>query len=171
MNQLECIYTEPDWEEILIRQEELLAYSSFSREQALDLGLRIERIARTKFHGAVAIRIIEEDTDIFSYRMAGSVRDADWWMQNKYIAARFVRMSSLRALVTLKSGRLDPSEQAWNEYVCGGCIPVFNQAGGRPFAYVVISGMKHYEDHEIIAEAMAEQLGVEIPHITRSSGH
>ena len=42
------------------------------------------------------------------------------------------------------------------------------KTGGRPFGYVVISGMKHYEDHEIIAEAMAEQLHVDIPKITKT---
>lgn len=167
---MQCIYTEQVWSEIVKEQEEKLVYDSFSRAQALELGLLIERITREKYHGAVAIRIIEEETDIFSYRMEGSVRDADWWMQNKFIAARFMRMSSLRVLTAAKSGELDPPWQAWNTYVCGGCIPVFHKNGGRPFAYVVISGMKHHEDHQIIAEAMAEQLGIQIPGICMGTG-
>lgn len=165
---MQCIYTEQAWSPILREQEEKLSYSSFSRKQALELGLIIERITREKYHGAVAIRIIEEDDDIFLHRMEGSVRDADWWMQNKFINARFIRMSSLRALVAAKYGELEPAWQPWNNYLCGGCIPVFNKNGGRPFAYVVISGMPHYVDHQIIAEAMAEQLGVEIPEIRKT---
>ena len=164
---MDCIYTEDEWEDILFRQEELLKYDSFTNEDALELGEIIIRITKERFNGAVDISIIKEDTDIFTYRMSGSVRDADWWMQNKYINARFIRMSSLRALVLAKKGELDPDWPAWNQYLCGGCIPVFNKNGGRPHAYVVISGMKHYEDHEIIAQAMAEQLGVAIPKIVK----
>ena len=165
--EMNCLYTESSWAEICQKQEELLQYDSFTHEDALQLGLLIEKIAREKYHGAVAIRIIEEDTDIFSYRMTGSVRDADWWMNNKYINARFIRMSSLRALILAKNHELNPEWTPWNQYLCGGCIHVFNKKGGRPFAYVVISGMAHYEDHQIIAEAMATQLGVTIPEIKR----
>lgn len=168
MVEMDCIYTESDWAALLEQQEKLLQYESFSREDALELGLLIEKITRTKFHGSVAIRIIEEDNDIFVYRMSGSVKDADWWMQNKYINARFIRMSSLRALVLAKNGEFAPQWTPWNQYLCGGCIPIFNKNGGRPFGYVVVSGMKHYEDHEIIAEAMAEQLHVDIPKITKT---
>ncbi|MGN1344963.1 MAG: heme-binding protein [Traorella sp.] len=164
---MECIYTEDSWYEIVTKQEELLQYDYFDRTMALELGLLIEQITREKYHGSVAIRIIEEDNDIFSYRMPNSVKDADWWMNNKYINARFIRMSSLRALILAKQKRLFPEWTPWNQYLCGGCIPVFNRKGGRPFAYVVISGMKHYEDHEIIAEAMAKQLQIDIPHIVR----
>lgn len=164
---MECLYTEKAWSSVLKEQEEKIAYTSFPREKALELGLLIEKITREIYHGSVAIKIIEEESVIFSYRMEGSVRDADWWMHNKFIAARFVRMSSLRALVSAKYGEFEPMWNAWDSYVCGGCVPVLNKKGGRPFAYVVISGMKHYEDHQIIVDAMAEQLGVEVPRIYR----
>lgn len=166
--EMECIYTQDDWDLVCQQQEALLQYSSFTREDALELGLLIEKIAREKYHGSVAIRIIEEDSDIFSYRMSNTVKNADWWMNNKYVAARFIRMSSLRALVIAKKGEFNPLWSPWNQYLCGGCIPVFNIHGGRPFAYVVISGMKHYEDHQIIADAMAQQLHVNIPEIKRA---
>ena len=167
--EMECIYTEANWAEILEEQENLLQYESFTREDALKLGLLIEKIAREKYKGSVAIRIIEEDSDIFSYRMSNTVKDADWWMQNKYINARFIRMSSLRALVLAKNGAFNPNWTPWNQYLCGGCVPVFNKKGGRPFAYVVISGMKHYDDHSVIVEAMAQQLNVKIPEIKRTN--
>ena len=37
---------------------------------------------------------------------------------------------------------------------------------GEIFARVLVSGMAHEEDHQIIADAMAIQLGKEIPSIT-----
>lgn len=163
---MDFLYTEEAWGPLLKEQEEKLVYESFSREQALELGISIEKLAREKYHGSVAIRIIIEDLDVFTHRMTGSIKDADWWMQNKYITARFVRMSSLRALVAARYGEINPF--LWNltnSYVCGGCFPILNKNGGRPHGFVVISGMKHFEDHQCIADAMAQQLGVEIPDI------
>ena len=54
-----------------------------------------------------------------------------------------------------------------SNFVCGGCIPVFMRDGSRPFAYVMVSGMEHWDDHQVIADAMAKQLGVEIPEIRK----
>ena len=39
--------------------------------------------------------------------------------------------------------------------------------GSRPFAYVMVSGMEHWDDHQVIADAMAKQLGVAIPEIRK----
>ncbi|MDD6154856.1 MAG: heme-binding protein [Eubacteriales bacterium] len=165
--QIDKLYTEEAWLPVIKEQEQKLAYEKFTREDALDLGLKIIDIAKNKFHGSGAIRIVDEETVIFSYMMPGSVRDADWWMDQKFTGARFLGMSSLRALVESRYDRTGYDFNAWDHNILGGCFPVFNKAGGRPLAYVVFSGMQHYEDHQIIADAMAEQLGVEIPRVVK----
>lgn len=165
---MEYLYTEKEWSPILKQQEEMLQYTSFTREEALELGNLIAKLAKEKYNGAVAIRIVEDETVIFSYRMAGTVRDADWWMDYKVIGARYVGMSSLRALTASKYGEFNLDWKAWDHNVLGGCIPVFRKGGGRAFAYVVVSGLEHYEDHMLVADAMAEQLGIEIPQIKRT---
>jgi uncharacterized protein (UPF0303 family) len=166
---MEYLYTEQAWSETLKEQESLLQYTSFTRDQALELGNLIVKFAKEKYNSAVAIRIIEEETVIFSYRMEGTVRDADWWMDHKVLGARYVGMSSLRALVASKYHEFDLDWKAWEHNVLGGCIPVFRKGGGRPFAYVVISGLDHYDDHMLIANAMAAQLGITIPQISRTA--
>ena len=162
-------YTEEEWNEILKKQEEVLQYETFTRKQALELGLLIAEITEQKYQSSVAVRIVEDETDIFAYKMEGATLEADWWMTNKLAASRFTGMSSLRALTASRAGEL---EAAWkvreeNFFVCGGCIPVFMKDGSRPFAYVMVSGMEHWDDHQVIADAMAKQMGVEIPEIKK----
>lgn len=162
-------YTEESWNEILKEQEKVLIYETFTRQQALELGLLIAELAEKKYGGSVAIRIVEDETDIFAYKMEGATLEADWWMTNKLAASRFTGMSSLRALTASRAGEVAPEWKVREEnfFVCGGCIPVFMKDGGRTFAYVMVSGMEHWDDHQVIAAAMAKQLGVEIPEIKK----
>ena len=162
-------YTEEGWNEILKEQEKVLRYDTFNRKQALELGLMIAEIAEEKYHGAVAVRIVEDETDIFAYKMEGATLEADWWMTNKLAASRLTRMSSLRALTASRAGELEPVWKAREEnfFVCGGCIPVLMKDGSRPYSYVMVSGMEHWDDHQVIADAMASQLGVEICEIKK----
>ena len=151
-------YTEEQWNEILKQQESVLCYDTFTRKQALELGLLIAEVTEKKYHGSVAVRIVEDETT-----------EADWWMTNKLAASRLTGMSSLRALTASRAGELEASWKVREEnfFVCGGCIPVFMRDGSRPFAYVMVSGMEHWDDHQVIADAMAKQLGVEIPEIRK----
>lgn len=112
---------------------------------------------------------MEDETTVFAYKMEGATLEADWWMTNKLAASRLTGMSSLRALTASRARELEASWKVREEnfFVCGGCIPVFMRDGSRPFAYVMVSGMEHWDDHQVIADAMAKQLGVEIPEIRK----
>ena len=152
-------YTEEQWNEILKQQESVLCYDTFTRKQALELGLLIAEVTEKKYHGSVAVRIVEDETTVFAYKMEGATLEA----------SRLTGMSSLRALTASRAGELEASWKVREEnfFVCGGCIPVFMRDGSRPFAYVMVSGMEHWDDHQVIADAMAKQLGVEIPEIRK----
>ena len=126
-------YTEEQWNEILKQQESVLRYDTFTRKQALELGLLIAEVTEKKYHGSVAVRIVEDETTVFAYKM----EEASWKVREE------------------------------NFFVCGGCIPVFMRDGSRPFAYVMVSGMEHWDDHQVIADAMAKQLRVEIPEVQK----
>ena len=52
-------YTEEQWNEILKQQESVLCYDTFTRKQALELGLLIAEVTEKKYHGSVAVRIVE----------------------------------------------------------------------------------------------------------------
>lgn len=153
-------YWEESWPEILADQEQLLRFPEFTRKTALDLGLEILRLAQESYHKSAAIRIVEDGTTIFAYKMEGTSSENDWWMDKKIAVSRMTGMSSLRSYVEAEAGRLYPEweKRPDNFAACGGCFPIFPTDGQAPWAYVLVSGMEHYEDHQIIADAMAAQL-------------
>lgn len=65
-------YTEEQWNEILKQQESVLCYDTFTRKQALELGLLIAEVTEKKYHGSVAVRIVEDETTVFAYKYGGS---------------------------------------------------------------------------------------------------
>ncbi|MCI8556626.1 MAG: hypothetical protein HFI19_02445 [Lachnospiraceae bacterium] len=160
-------YWEEQWTDILAEQEQLLRYPEFTRKTALDLGMEILRLAREAYHKSAAIRIVEDGTTIFAYKMEGTSSENDWWMDKKLSVSRMTGMSSLRSYVEAESGRLCPEwEKRPNNFAaCGGCFPIFHADNKTPWIHVLVSGMKHYEDHQIIADAMAIQLNKTIRRI------
>lgn len=162
-------YWEKTWPAILAEQEQLLRYPAFTRETALTLGLHILKLAKETYRKAAAIRIIEDGTVIFAYKMEGTSSENDWWMDRKLALSRMTGKSSLRSYVDVESGTAAPiwETRPDNYATCGGCIPVFPEDGSTPFAYVMVSGLHHQEDHQIIADAMAAQLGITIPSLLK----
>lgn len=159
-------YWQADWPDKLAQQEAQLRYARFTREMALELGLKIRELAQQKYHGAAAIRIIEDGAVIFAYKMPGTSRENDWWMDKKLAVCLQTGTSSLRAYVEAEAG-LRPAfwlSRPDNYAACGGCMPVLME-DGSVWAYVLVSGLHHQEDHQVIADAMAWQLGAEIPSV------
>lgn len=152
-------YWQEQWLDILSEQEHLLCYPEFTRKTALDLGLEILKLAQETYRKSAAIRIVEDGTTIFAYKMEGTSLENDWWMDKKLAVSRMTGMSSLRSYVEAESGRLSPEwlKRPDNFAACGGCFPIFSADGQAPWAHVLVSGMEHYEDHQIIADAMAIQ--------------
>ena len=160
-------YWEKEWLDIVARQEEALKFTAFDRDDALQLGLSIVNLAREKYKDAVAIRIIEDGYTIFAYKMPGRTSENDWWMDRKLALSRLTGVSSMRAFMEAEAG-IRPAvwdERTDNLALCGGCFPVLIKDGSPTWAYVLVSGLQHYDDHQIIADAMAAQLGVSIPEL------
>ena len=163
---MEEFYMEADWPEKIARQEEILRYATFTRRQALELGLQIAELAEKKYKKGAAIRIVEDNTVIFEYKMETTNPENDWWMGKKLAVSMQTGTSSLRAYVEGKSGLRKPFWEARpeNYAACGGCFPVIMESG-EIFARVLVSGMAHEEDHQIIVDAMSWQLGQIVPSI------
>ena len=156
-------FWEADWPQTLAQQESRLRYAQFTRDMALELGLKNRELAAEKYHGAAAIRIIEDGAVIFAYKMPGTSRENDWWMDKKLAVSQQSGTSSLRAYVEAEAGLRPAFWQARpdNYAACGGCVPVFME-DGSVWAYVLVSGLRHQEDHQVIADAMAWQLGLTV---------
>lgn len=160
-------YYQPDWPGIIAQQEESLRYEVFTREMALALGMKIHELARQKYQKAAAIQILEDGVVIFALKMTGTDAENDWWMGKKLAVSRLTGTSSLRAYVEYKAGLRQPEWESrpGNYATCGGCFPVFRKDGKTPVHHVLVSGMDHEEDHQIIVDAMSWQLGQIVPSI------
>jgi uncharacterized protein (UPF0303 family) len=89
--------SDPEWLPVLRDQEEKLRFDVFTREAALDIGLRIVKLTKEKYGGNAAICIIEDDTVVFAYKMPGTSMESDWWIRRKLNVCRTAGVSSLRA--------------------------------------------------------------------------
>lgn len=158
--------SKPEWLNIVREQERRLQFASFSREDALDIGRRILRLNQEKHHGSLSIAVTEDDIVIFSYMMPGTTTENVTWMFRKRNVSKATGTSSLLAYLEIDQGL---REETWrgreDAYVaCGGCFPVL-MSKGNTYAYITVSGLEHHEDHQIIADAIAEHLNVSIDSI------
>ncbi len=156
-----------EWLELVAKQEELLVFDKFDREDMLALGLKIIELAKTKYGHGVAVRIFAEGATTFYHMMDGSSLENDWWMNKKLNGCLITGVSSIRATLEREYGIRKTEEWMKNEgnyALCGGCIPVRLKSGDIA-GYAMVSALPHETDHQLVADAMAEFLGVQIPSI------
>jgi uncharacterized protein (UPF0303 family) len=141
----------------LLNQEKELIFSSFSRADALELGLLMLEKAKT-YPDPVAVEITINGLVVFRHFTDGSLRDSELWLQRKRNSVELMAMSSLRFMKWLEmsgedlAGRkLDPADYA----ACGGGFPIA-LAGTGMIGSVCISGLpNHCDDHQIVVEALS----------------
>ena len=156
-----------EWLEPVLKQEELLVFDKFDRDDVLALGLKVIDVAKNKYGHGVAVRIVSEGATTFYHMMDGSSLENNWWINKKLNTCQKTGVSTMRAALEFEYGIRKPEEWIRNEgnYVlCGGCIPV-KLKNGEIAGYVLVSALPHERDHQLVADAMAEYLGVKIPSI------
>ena len=151
------------WYRIIKEQREKLVYKHFDRQTALDLALIIIKKAKTDTYGDVAIRIYEDDTIIFSYKMGSTGLTNDAWLTRKYAVTKHTNLSSMETLSLYKEGLI---ESFWdskedNFAPCGGCFPIYD-INGRTSYTVLVSGLPHHMDHNLLVDSIAKQLNIKI---------
>ena len=152
------------WLEILRDQEAKLRMESLSADEALKIGMIMYRLAKEKYLKPISIRIITGGQTTFSFLMEGTSTNNEWWMDKKLNASRLSGVSSILTLVEVAMGlrAMEPEYEKENDFaLCGGCFPIKNRAG-KVIGYAQSSGMPHECDHQLIADALAEYLSVEI---------
>jgi len=152
------------WLEILRDQEAKLRMESLSADEALKIGMIMYRLAKEKYLKPISIRIITGGQTTFSFLMEGTSTNNEWWMDKKLNTSRLSGVSSILTLVEVAMGlrAMEPEYEKENDFaLCGGCFPIKNQAG-KVIGYAQSSGMPHECDHQLITDALAEYLGVEI---------
>ena len=157
----------PEWLEIARTQEDVLRVERMTADDALALGMIMIRLAREKYARPAALRVITNGQITFSFLMDGTDMNNCWWMDKKLNTCRMTGVSSLRSMVEVAENvrPMEPEFEKENNFaLCGGCFPL-RTPGGKLLGWALCSGLPHYCDHQLLADALAEFLGVEIPKI------
>ena len=157
----------PEWLEIVKEQEEKLRVERMSADDALALGSIMVRLAREKYRKPAGLRVVTNGQITFSFLMDGTDLNNCWWMDKKLNTCRMTGVSSLRSLLEVATGarEMEPEFEIENNFaLCGGCFPLRTSAG-RLLGWALCSGLPHQCDHQLLADALAEFLGVKIPEV------
>jgi uncharacterized protein (UPF0303 family) len=133
-----------------------LQFGSFSRSDALDLGLLLVELGTTRSL-PIAIDIRRGAHILFHVSLPGATADNEIWVERKSRTAEQYAEPSL--LVGLRGrlggGRIE--DNAWfdqSRYAAhGGSFPLYLKGTG-PVATVTVSGLPQKADHELVVEAL-----------------
>ena len=144
----------------LEQEEQELQFTSFSNEDAANLGLSLYETAKEK-QLPVTIDITRNGHQLFHLSMPGTSPDNDQWVARKIKLVNRMGMSSYRVAMFLRSLGA-PLEERFElshyEYAAhGGCFPVILKGTG-PVGTVTISGLTQDEDHAMVVNAIRAYL-------------
>ena len=157
---------EQDLDRIRI-QEARLQFDTFDAETAWALGARLRALAEER--GApVAIDIQVHAFPQFFSALPGSAPDnVDWLRRKRNVVLTFLRSSYSVGLElkrdndTLEASRGLPTR----DYAAhGGCFPITVKGAGC-IGTIGVSGLTQREDHALIVEGLAAQLGVPLDEV------
>ena len=145
----------------LAAEEEELQFTSFTNDDAWELGTALRELARRQ--GApVAIDISRNHHQLVRAALPGATPDNDAWIERKQRVVHRFGHSSLYVRQTFvergttfeEQSGLDPQRYAAH----GGGFPVLVRSVG-PVGVVVVSGLPQLEDHRLIVTALRAHLG------------
>lgn len=146
------------------QEEELLQFTSFTNEDALQIGLKIIEMAKNE-NKTVSIDICRSGQQLFHYAMPGTFVDNDEWIKRKNrVVNRFGRSSYqqglyYRSLGTTISQKHFLSETEYAPH--GGAFPLKIKNVGM-VGTITVSGLPQKEDHSLVVRAIKEYLNIEI---------
>ena len=152
-----------DWPSVaeLTAEEEELQFSSFTNDDAWELGTALVEGARRQ--GApVAIDISRNSHTLFHVALPGATPDNDSWIARKQrVVQRFGHSTLYMRQVFVERGTtfeealgLDPQRYAAH----GGGFRVIVRSVG-PVGVMVVSGLPQLEDHRMVVAALRAHLG------------
>ncbi len=143
------------------RQEHDLVFSGFDEAKAYALGTRLHRLASER-RLAIICDIRLWDRQLFYFAMPGTTADNPEWARRKFNVVRRFHKSSYRIVRERNSeDRSFPEHLALPQAdyaLAGGGFPI-RVAGVGPIGCVTISGLPQRDDHALVVEAIALELG------------
>ncbi|TVQ40487.1 MAG: heme-degrading domain-containing protein [Spirochaetaceae bacterium] len=136
-------------------EEEELQFSSFTNEEALQLGLAM--VERAKQRGlSVAIDIERHGQQLFHHALEGTATDNDKWIARKKLLVNRVFMSSYHFTLKLEASGGTLRDRGLDEQhfaASGGSFPVRIQNTGV-VGTITVSGLPHEQDHALVVESV-----------------
>jgi len=161
-------FTKKEWVSVVENQESVLTFDSFDNEDGLVIGEKIIRLAKEEYKQPVAISIEIDNDIVFSYLMPGTSIINKQWMFRKSNVSKKTLVSSIHTCLDIAYANIRPKWLARQELhaACGGCWQV--TVKGEPIcAYIMVSGLEHYLDHQIMVDAISEHLGLSVEPLKR----
>ena len=150
------------------KQEELLRFPHFSRQDTWELGqLMVSRILQEHLKLSASIRLAS-GLVLFQYLPEGTTANNENWMTRKFNVVRDLEISSLlnslrldKKKQTLLDRSLDPALYAKS----GGAFPI-RVTGTGVIGAVIVSGLPHLADHDFLVESLSRFLKIsDVPRI------
>lgn len=152
-----------DYEKMLIelkKQEEILQFTEFTSDTALQIGMRlIEKAKKENF--AITIDITRSGHQLFHYAFEGTTPDNDAWIIRKNRVVNRFHTSSLYIGTKLKfdSKTIEEKYHISSQEYCpyGGAFPIIIKNVGV-VGTISSSGIKQITEHNLIVEVLSEFL-------------
>jgi uncharacterized protein (UPF0303 family) len=144
---------------LIALQERQLQFVSFDEQTAWQLGSRLRSLALERGH-AVVIDIRRPAQPLFYSALPGTTPDnAEWVRRKSNVTFRFHRSSYALGLeMEQKRSSLEARGLPTADYAShGGSFPICVQNAGL-IAAVTVSGLPQRADHELVVEALCDEL-------------
>jgi uncharacterized protein (UPF0303 family) len=148
---------------IVETQESLLQFPHFSRMDAWELGnLIVSEIHAKKFSAAVSIRL-SDGFVLFQYAAEGTTPNNESWMTRKFNTLIELEESGILTFLRLREQEQTIENRGLNQRdhcASGGAFPI-RVKGTGVIGAVLVSGLFHFLDHNLIVDNISRYLKLE----------
>lgn len=150
---------------IVERQDKALRFDKFDSGDAFKLCQIIMELVQKQYGRSVSIRVDLDNITTLYYLMGNSSLGNDYWMQKKLNGCMQTGNSSFMNYLKIEGlDKMDEFPWAKNQgsfALRGGCVPIRLKDGSTK-GFCMVSGLIQAQDHQLVADALASLLGVEI---------